>query len=62
MMNIKPCPFCSNRSTRTIKGLLGKDVHYMIACDNCGCVVSFDGISTQTGVIEAWNKRKYETR
>lgn len=57
-MSLKECPFCGNRSVRVLKGMMGKEVHNMIACDTCLAIVSFEDKSMETQVIKAWNRRE----
>lgn len=59
MSELKGCPFCGNRSVRTIEGRMGKSVHHMITCDTCLCTVSFEDKSMKNSAIKAWNRRKY---
>lgn len=54
---LKPCPFCKNKSVRTIVGVSTGMKHNMVVCDLCGVTVSFQDSPQYLETIKKWNRR-----
>ncbi|WP_289087389.1 Lar family restriction alleviation protein [uncultured Veillonella sp.] len=51
------CPFCGHRDMKMIDAIKGIDAHYLIVCEYCGAMTSFDYTSTRVECMKAWNRR-----
>lgn len=57
-INLKPCPFCNNRSIEVVKGLVAGVT--MFSCHKCKALTSFQGKEETNQAVEAWNRRAGE--
>jgi Lar family restriction alleviation protein len=55
---LKPCAFCGGNArllhTNTESG---KTTNSFVLCDGCGCLFELAIITSEDGVIAAWNRR-----
>jgi restriction alleviation protein, Lar family len=54
-IDLKPCPFCGNKSVDMVKGLVAGIT--MFSCRKCKALTSFQGKEEANQAVGAWNER-----
>lgn len=54
---LKKCPFCGSHDVKIVSGIRVTNVHNMVQCNYCGCLVSFEERISRKDCANGWNRR-----
>lgn len=60
MLALYTCPHCGQHELDVVRDSSGSGV-YLIKCNTCGAMTSFDGEQSKERVEACWNRRDHNT-